>query len=407
MLWLFGFIPLAIATISIDLQSPFNTYHEFLEHYRNSKAQKKWSLTSSTAITNFENFQYYGSITLGTPPQSFSCLFDTGSTTVWVVQNGCSSCHKCNNTFNPKNSNTYLNLTKPVQLTYLKGETDGFMAEDTITIGDTGSVSAKSFAFLLADHEEDNDGFQADGLVGFGLDGLGEGYSSLITALKKAGQIQNRQFAFFLDWKSKSLSSNLMIDGSSLSTYALPNQTSFTYVDLITNTKKNPGYWEIDCDRMKMGDEVLDSGNEAIIDTGTSFIYGPKKSVEKIWKEFINNHKCKYSESDGLVVCPEGTNGPILNWVFDGTSYALDIGQYLFYDAIDDIYILPISPLSQNQWLLGDSFIRNFYISFDMDEERIGFARSISSSFVWADPSAANNLIFAAISCVIGLLFNF
>ncbi|CAG9315464.1 CTSD_2 [Blepharisma stoltei] len=408
MFWLCSLISLAFATISIDLQSPFKNYHEYLNHYRAGKAKSRSSLNSpSTPITNYENLQYYGSIGLGSPSQPFTCVFDTGSTTVWVVQTGCKTCHKCKHTFTPDKSDTYKNLTVAAKLSYLKGETDGFMAEDTISIGNNEKVSATKFAFLLADNEEDNDGFQADGLVGFALDSLGDGYPSLLTALKTAGQIQNRQFAFFLNWLDRSPKSNLMIDGSDLATYA--NETAFTYVNLITDTQINPGYWEISSDQFQCDGTALDMGSPCIIDTGTSFIYGPVSSVRAIYNSVLEISGCGYSESEDLVLCktkPNESNYPILTWVFNGKQYTLNGKQYLYYDEPDDLYILPIQAWNQNQWLLGDVFIRNYYISFDVDNSRIGFARSKVSSSGLVDDSA-NNLVYAAISCVLGLLFNF
>ena len=71
----------------------FNAIREFLKqryipgHVFNSQ------LAYQEGLSDYQDAQYYGPGQLGSPPQNFSILFDTGSSNLWVP---CANCKQSN-----------------------------------------------------------------------------------------------------------------------------------------------------------------------------------------------------------------------------------------------------------------------------------------------------------------------
>lgn len=102
-------------------------------------------------------------MSLGTPPQEFELLFDTGSSWLWVPDTTCEAC-QAHHTFNPALSSTYQTNKEYIHLEYGKGSCSGFISTDNARIG-FPEFEAMNQPFVLVNDSADNQGFQADGIL--------------------------------------------------------------------------------------------------------------------------------------------------------------------------------------------------------------------------------------------------
>ncbi|XP_015682377.1 gastricsin-like, partial [Protobothrops mucrosquamatus] len=86
-------------------------------------------------LANYMDMSYYGEISIGTPPQNFMVLFDTGSSNLWVPSIYCQS-QSCSNhaLFNPSQSSTYSSNGQTFSIQYGSGSLSGVFGYDTVTV---------------------------------------------------------------------------------------------------------------------------------------------------------------------------------------------------------------------------------------------------------------------------------
>ncbi|KAI6183025.1 Peptidase A1 domain-containing protein [Aphelenchoides bicaudatus] len=77
------------------------------------------------SVSNTQNIWYKGVITLGTPPQSFELMFDSGSDLLWVPGAGCrssgaavSNCATQRSVYTPSRSSTARTLRQAFSISY-------------------------------------------------------------------------------------------------------------------------------------------------------------------------------------------------------------------------------------------------------------------------------------------------
>ncbi|XP_061013311.1 pregnancy-associated glycoprotein 1-like [Dama dama] len=362
-------IPLRRVKIMRKTRSEKNMLNNFLkEHsYRLYQTSSPGSNIATHPLRNIEDMFYVGNITIGTPPQEFQVVFDTGSSDLWVPSILCTS-PSCSShvMFRHNESSTYRHTNKTFSIKYFSGRMKGVVGRDTVRIGDLVSTDQP---FGLSVEQSGFEGMPLDGILGLNYPNISfSGGIPIFDNLKNQGAISEPVFAFYLS-KSKPEGSVVMFGGVDKSYY----QGALNWVPLI-----QAGDWRVHMDRISMEGQTVAcyGGCQALVDTGASAILGPRKLVEKIMR-FLG---AKPRGSEHYVSCSLVNTLPSIDFTIKGIDYPLPAQAYAIKDSSGDCFINfeANSPsASAETWILGDVFLRQYFSVYDRGNDRIGLAQAV------------------------------
>eukprot|EP00471_Norrisiella_sphaerica_P000645 CAMPEP_0184484988 /NCGR_PEP_ID=MMETSP0113_2-20130426/6638_1 /TAXON_ID=91329 /ORGANISM="Norrisiella sphaerica, Strain BC52" /LENGTH=334 /DNA_ID=CAMNT_0026866229 /DNA_START=663 /DNA_END=1667 /DNA_ORIENTATION=- len=224
---------------------------------------------------------------------------------------------------------------------------------------------------------EDN---PTDGILGLGFQGASKmNGDNVVANMKKQGLIENSTFSFILggDPSADGEDGSFLLIGPPDWNYVHDNK--ITYVDV------NPGgMWGVTLNSVLIDGKDYgycgDSGCSALPDTGTSMIVVPLAYWEHFSSKITKGRNdCKKINSG--IFCTEGTEGlPTFSLVFGRSVFHLEPKQYMLSGEV-----LGFMPSNFESWILGDTFLKNVYTVFNMDNRTVGFAHTRSTG-VWHEP---------------------
>ncbi|PLW24380.1 hypothetical protein PCASD_08390 [Puccinia coronata f. sp. avenae] len=348
------------------------------------------ALNSIVALKNeWSDTDYYSQIEIGTPPQVFNVVLDTGSADLWVagaeaLNEGDGNMSK--SSFYSANSSTFQNSRENFHITYGSGTASGVMGIDFVRQGSFSSVEQK-FAIvkkisshLLAD--------QISGIMGM--------------AFEQISSMKNMPF-----WQSANIST-FSFGMTRFCDVPFPREVEPGGVVMLGATDPNlytgeinftnvieEGYWAIKIDTVSINGEAIDSsqGNSAAIDTGTSLIGGPAEVVKKLFDK-VAGARPGSGAYQGYYTYPCNSSFN-LSIFLGGQMYTIDpvdinlgsidgdqmeclAGIFSINHASKNSKSPPKNPLPD--WILGAVFLKNVYSVFQRGPPAaVGFGRPSSN----------------------------
>jgi hypothetical protein len=315
---------------------------------------------------------YYGKLTVGTPPQEFEVVFDTGSGNLIVPGDDCQSL-ACRNhgRFAQKKSSTVRESNcdgselhgepDEITITFGTGHITGRCLQDRICIG--SACSEGTFISSTDESRQPFASFSFDGVLGLALPRMAQGDSfSVMTRLLDNHQLNKPMFSVFL---SDSDSEESEITFGDVKQEHMASELFWVPVTGVA------GYWEVSVEDITLNKEPQSlcqakEGCRVAVDTGTSQLAGPTDMIKEL--KSLLNVKSDCSNFDKL---------PDLGFVIGGRILRLSPLDYVDKDSMYchvSLMDLDVPPPMGPLFIFGIPFLQKYYSVYDQPNSRVGFA---------------------------------
>ena len=330
-------------------------------------------------LKNAFDAQFYGEISLGEPQQTFTVVFDTGSSNLWVPSTKCSSI-ACmfHNRYDSGKSNTYVANGTAFDIQYGSGSMSGIVSNEQLTMGDltidsqdfAESIKEPGMAFIMA---------KFDGIFGMGYDTIAvNGMVPPFYNLVDQEHIKHSMFSFWLN----SLDHDGARDGGEL----VFGGWDPDHVDgeITWHQVVRKAYWEIKLDGIESENIGFRLATKtAAIDTGSSLIVMNEEDAAEI-NDYIGAKKSPMG-GQYTVDCSTLDRLPSISLVFSGRSYELTPHDYILKTkgmlpigdqemCVSGFMGLKLPDRMHKLMIVGDVFLRKYISIYDLERDRVGLA---------------------------------
>lgn len=355
-----------------------------------SAGQKRANKADVAVMNQSRDSSYFGSVFIGTPPQEFGVILDTGSSDLWVADTDCSTCGGTTTLYDPSKSSTYNASGQITDIRYGSGEVVGEIVADTVSMG---GFTVTNQIFMSVDETSRNllDG-SVSGIVGFAFHAIASSQSTPFwQTLFNAGALESPEMSFWLDRlideeedvPEEAPGGVFTLGGTNTSLYT----GEIEFLDLPEAEVRSFWLLHLQSATVNGQDVQINTGADALsaIDTGTTLIGGPSVDVKAIYAAIPGSQQLD-GANEGFFSFP-CNNTVEVSLSFGGRSWPIspddmNLGVLDLEDTstcVGGIFDLNLgSSLSAGggnpHWVVGATFLKNVYSVFRASPPSIGFA---------------------------------
>uniref|UniRef100_A0A1I7YIC7 Peptidase A1 domain-containing protein n=1 Tax=Steinernema glaseri TaxID=37863 RepID=A0A1I7YIC7_9BILA len=382
------------------------TFSTYLKH---KEAMRQLYKGYPQKVNDYGDMEYLGNITIGTPPQQFLVVLDTGSANLWIPDSSCgkggssdcpdycsdpsfcqyvcdascctasarravfSSVCSSKHQFDSSKSSTYKKNGKSWTIGYGDGsQVNGFLGEDTVRFGSLGGSNQLTVPNTVFGQATSlNENFVSDptdGILGLAFTSLA--VDGVVPPVINAIQQKLLDQPLFSVWMEDRGAADGVYGGV------------FTYGAIDTEhcgpvvgyqPLSSATYFQFKMAGVSAGSYSSQQSWDVISDTGTSYVGGPQDVVDAI-AQAVGAQPA----DGGYTIACQGQSPDIVvtiggkKYAISRKNYAVQVGngqcELGFFPMDSDGY----GP----SWILGDTFIREWCQVYDIGQQRMGFAKA-------------------------------
>ncbi|KAG2395697.1 Aspartic proteinase [Vigna angularis] len=355
------------------------------------------------ALKNYLDAQYYGEIAIGTPPQTFTVIFDTGSSNLWVPSSKCYLSLACytHAKYKSSQSSTYKENGTSAAIQYGSGSISGFFSNDNVRVGD---VVVNNQAFIEATREPGVTFVAAkfDGILGLGFQEISVGNAVPVCLTWERCSLPVNPLTIITEINQAIGASGVV----SKECKSVVEQYGQTILELLLAEEKPKKI----CSQIGLcsfdGTRSVSMGIESVLDKdkreSSGGIRGAACSTCEMAVIWIQNQLRQNQTEDQIidyvnglcdklpspmgqssVDCGQISSMPIVSFTIGGkvfdlspNEYILKVGEGPQAQCISGFIAMDVPPPRGPLWILGDIFMGPYHTIFDYGQQRVGFAEA-------------------------------
>ncbi|NXP14330.1 PEPA protein, partial [Thinocorus orbignyianus] len=265
--------------------------------------------------------------------------------------------------FNPSRSSTFIGTNESLYIAYGTGSMSGVLGYDTVTVA---NIEVLNQIFGLAETEPGAFFYYTpfDGILGLAFPSIASsGATPVFDNMMMQNLVAKDLFSVYL---SKEGESDSFILFGAIDPYYTAN--GITWIPLSAET-----YWQITMNSVTISGRAIACafGCQAIVDTGTSLLAVPERTLTVILRILG-------ASSSGLISCSSVSRLPSIIFHINGKAFPVPPSAYVMKsDGYCTVGFqgMDVPTESGELWILGDVFIREYYVIFNRATNMVGLSR--------------------------------